>query len=217
MTENPPNTAIPASTPPKPARQKQPTGVIGPPPQPVLIVGLGNPGTQYAGNRHNIGAMVTDVLADRIGARFTHKSACDVADGRLAGVRVILAKPRSYMNVSGPPVAALARFFKIPAAAVLVIHDELDIPFAAIRVKQGGGEGGHNGLRSISASLGTRDYPRVRVGIGRPPGRMDAADYVLRDFSSIERPEVPLLRELAADAVETVAAMGITEAQNQIH
>src|SRR6185312_8186472 len=141
----------------------------------------------------------------------------DVVEGRLAGARVVLAKPRSYMNVSGPPVAALAQFFKIDPAEVIVVHDELDLPPATIRVKLGGGEGGHNGLRSISASLGTKDYLRVRFGIGRPPGRMDPADYVLKDFAAAERKELPLELERAADAVELLISDGVLAAQNQLH
>jgi PTH1 family peptidyl-tRNA hydrolase len=184
----------------------------------VLVVGLGNPGPSYAGNRHNVGAMVLDVLSDRVGGRFkSHKSGADVVEGRLAGARVVLAKPRSYMNVSGPTVAALARFFKIDPAEVIVVHDELDLPPATIRVKLGGGEGGHNGLRSISASLGTKDYLRVRFGIGRPPGRMDPADYVLKDFAAAERKELPLELERAADAVELLISDGVLAAQNQLH
>jgi peptidyl-tRNA hydrolase, PTH1 family len=184
----------------------------------VLVVGLGNPGPGYAGNRHNVGAMVLDVLADRLGGRFkAHKSGGDVVEARLAGARVVLSKPQSFMNVSGPPVAKLARFFKIDPADVIVVHDELDLPPATIRVKLGGGEGGHNGLRSISASLGTKDYLRVRFGIGRPPGRMDPADYVLKDFSAAERKELPLELERAADAVELLIFEGLLATQNQLH
>src|SRR4051794_31557724 len=157
----------------------------------TVVVGLGNPGPRYAGNRHNIGALVVDELAGRIGGgKFkAHKSGADVLEGRLAGNRVVLAKPRSFMNVSGGPVAALARFYKVAPADIVVVYDELDIPFAAVRLKLGGGENGHNGLRSITQSLSTKDYHRVRVGIGRPPGRMDPADFVLRDFSKIELKE----------------------------
>jgi PTH1 family peptidyl-tRNA hydrolase len=184
----------------------------------VLVVGLGNPGPGYAGNRHNVGAMVLDVLADRLGSRFkAHKSGADVVEGRLAGARVVLAKPRSYMNVSGPPVAALARYFKFDPADVIVVHDELDLPPATIRAKLGGGEGGHNGLRSISTSLGTKDYLRVRFGIGRPPGRMDPADYVLKDFGAAERKDLPLELERAADVVELLISQGLLATQNQLH
>ena len=148
-----------------------------------IIAGLGNPGPEYAGNRHNAGHMVVDLLAERMGSRFkAHRTRNEVADGRLAGIPVTLAKPRTYMNTSGPPVAALAAFYKVPPERVVVVHDELDIPFGAIRLKFGGGDNGHNGLRSITQSLGTNAYNRVRFGIGRPPGRMDAATFVLRDF-----------------------------------
>lgn len=187
-----------------------------------LAVGLGNPGPRYAGNRHNIGAMVLDTLADRHGATFvSHKARAAVAEARLGvlpggapGPRVILAKPATYMNVSGPPVAALAAFYGVTAETILVVHDELDIPEHSLRLKRGGGEGGHNGLRSITASLGTRDYARARVGIGRPPGRMDVADFVLSDYPAREREEVALDRELAADAVSDVVTRGLLAAQN---
>jgi PTH1 family peptidyl-tRNA hydrolase len=187
-------------------------------PEQVLVIGLGNPGPAYTGNRHNIGAMVADVLAARFTGRFkAHKAGADIAEGRLAGSRVVIAKPRSYMNLSGGPTAALARFFKIPPANVIVVHDELDLPPSVIRVKQGGGEGGHNGLRSISAALGTKDYLRVRCGVGRPPGRMDPADFVLRDFTSAERKDLPVDLEHAADAVESLISLGLMDTQNRLH
>ncbi|HWK20204.1 MAG TPA: aminoacyl-tRNA hydrolase [Microbacteriaceae bacterium] len=186
----------------------------------VLVVGLGNPGTTYAGNRHNVGQMVLDVLADR--ARLTyksHKAGAVVAEGRLrpGGPRVILAKPASYMNLSGGPVAQLARFFKVPVDRVVVVHDELDIDFDTVRIKVGGGHGGHNGIRDVSARLGTPDYVRVRVGIGRPPGRMDAADFVLKDFGTDERKSLPNLLEDAADAVEAIVDDGVLAAQNRVN
>jgi PTH1 family peptidyl-tRNA hydrolase len=183
-----------------------------------LIAGLGNPGPEYAGNRHNAGHMVADLLAEWIGSRFkAHRTRNDVADGRLAGVPVTLAKPRTYMNLSGGPVAAIAAFYKIPPERIVVIHDELDIPFGAVRLKFGGGDNGHNGLRSITQALGTNEYHRVRFGIGRPPGRMDAATYVLRDFSAAERKELPLLIDRCADAVETLLSKGLAVAQNTFH
>jgi PTH1 family peptidyl-tRNA hydrolase len=183
-----------------------------------VVVGLGNPGRTYAGNRHNVGAMIADVLADRMGAGFkSHKSGADVLDGRLNGSRVVLAKPRSYMNLSGAPVAALSRFFSVEPAHVVALHDELDLPYGTIRVKFGGGEGGHNGLRSISAALGTKDYLRVRFGIGRPPGRMDPADYVLRDFSSTERKDLAVDLEHAADAAAMLMESGLLVTQNALH
>ncbi|MBA9003544.1 aminoacyl-tRNA hydrolase [Thermomonospora cellulosilytica] len=183
-----------------------------------LVVGLGNPGPGYAGNRHNAGFMVLDVLAARTGGRFrSHRSRADVVEGRLAGRRVVLAKPRSYMNESGGPVAGLRDFFKVPAERIVVVHDELDIPFGAVRLKRGGGAGGHNGLRSIAKSLGTLEFLRVRFGIGRPPGRMDPAAFVLKDFSAAERKELDLQVELAADAVECLLAEGLQAAQNSYH
>ncbi|MFP5334077.1 MAG: aminoacyl-tRNA hydrolase [Actinomycetes bacterium] len=190
-----------------------------------LVVGLGNPGPGYAGNRHNVGHMVLDELAARGAATFrSHKSRAAVAEVRLGvrpggapGPRVVLAKPATYMNLSGGPVASLTQFFKVPATDVLVVHDELDLPFGALRLKRDGGEGGHNGLRDISKALGTREYVRVRCGIGRPPGRMDPADYVLRDFSPAERKELPFLLGDAADAVELVVTEGLERAQLTVH
>ena len=183
-----------------------------------LIAGLGNPGPEYAGNRHNAGQMVVDLLAERMGARFkAHRTRNEVADGRLAGVPVTLAKPRTYMNLSGGPVAALAAFYKIPPERIVVVHDELDIPFGAMRLKRGGGDNGHNGLRSVTQALGTNEYNRARFGIGRPPGRLDAATFVLRDFSAAERKELPLLIDRCADAVETLLSKGLAVAQNTFH
>lgn len=186
---------------------------------PALIVGLGNPGSEYERTRHNAGFMVADVLAGRVGGRFTvhKKSGADLLEARLDGRKVLLAKPRSFMNVSGRPVAALARFFSVPPTEVIVVHDELDLPFGSIRLKRGGGEGGHNGLRSISSALTTKDYVRVRFGIGRPPGRQDPADYVLKPFAAIERKELPVIVEQAADAVELLLGVGLEAAQNQLH
>jgi PTH1 family peptidyl-tRNA hydrolase len=184
----------------------------------ALIVGLGNPGPSYAGNRHNVGFMVLDELARRVGGRFTsHKAGADVLETRLAGRRVVLARPRSFMNVSGPAVAGTARYFKVPPTDVVVVHDDLDLDHGTLRLKRGGGEGGHNGLRSITACLGSKDYLRVRFGIGRPPGRMDPADYVLRDFSTEQRRELDLLVDRTADAVEQLLAQGLSATQNQLH
>jgi peptidyl-tRNA hydrolase, PTH1 family len=180
-----------------------------------LIVGLGNNAPEYAGNRHNVGFMVADALAGRIGARFrAHRSRAEVAEGRLGGSPVTVAKPRSFMNLSGGPVAALRDFYKIPPDRIVVVHDELDLPFGTLRLKQGGGDNGHNGLRSVTRSLGAGGYHRVRFGIGRPPGRMDPADFVLRDFSAAERRELPLLIDRSADAVETLLQVGLGPAQN---
>ncbi|MFB9833488.1 aminoacyl-tRNA hydrolase [Actinoallomurus acaciae] len=186
--------------------------------EPWLVVGLGNPGPGYAGNRHNVGFMVLDALGGTVGGRFkSHRARADVVEGRLAGRRVVLAKPRSYMNESGGPVKALCDFYKIPLERLVVVHDELDIPYGTLRLKRGGGDNGHNGLRSITKSLGGRDYLRVRFGIGRPPGRMDAAAFVLRDFSAAERKELDLNTDRAADAVEALLTQGLERAQNAFH
>jgi PTH1 family peptidyl-tRNA hydrolase len=190
-----------------------------------LVVGLGNPGPTYAGNRHNVGAMVVDVLGARVGGSFrSHRSRASVLEGRLGtlpggapGPRVVLAKPTTYMNESGGPVSGLAQFYKVDLDHLVVVHDELDLPASTLRLKQGGGEGGHNGLRSVSRSLGSKDYLRVRVGIGRPPGRTDPADFVLRDFSPAERRDLPVLLEEAADAVEQVVTDGLVAAQQRWH
>jgi peptidyl-tRNA hydrolase, PTH1 family len=183
-----------------------------------LIVGLGNPGPTYAGNRHNAGYMVADELAARIGARFrAGKFQAAVAEGRLAGQPVTLAKPMTFMNLSGGPVAGLSGYYRVPASHLVVIHDELDLPFGTIRLKLSGGDNGHNGLRSVTTSLGTRDYYRIRFGIGRPPGRMDPAAFVLRDFSTAERKELPFLVDRAADATEALLTDGLAAAQNAFH
>ena len=182
-----------------------------------LVVGLGNPGPSYAGNRHNAGFLVLDELAARVGGKFkAHKGRADVIEGRVSGVRTILAKPKSYMNESGGPVASLRDFYKIPVERIIVVHDELDIPFGRVRLKRGGTES-HNGPRSVSKALGSRDYLRVRVGISRPPGRQDAADYVLKDFSATERKELPFVVDRAADAVEALLAEGLEAAQNRFN
>jgi PTH1 family peptidyl-tRNA hydrolase len=188
---------------------------------PFLVVGLGNPGPGYAGNRHNVGAMVLEELAGRAGIRLAAgkgaRSRAVAGEGRLAGRRVILAQPLTYMNESGGPVRGLLDYHSVAASDLVVLHDELDIGFASVRLKLGGGEGGHNGLRSITRALGTKDYLRVRVGIGRPPGRQDPADFVLKDFSSAERKELALLLVEAADATELLLAEGLEAAQNDVH
>lgn len=187
--------------------------------EPLLVVGLGNPGPQYAKTRHNIGFMVADLLAARIGSAFkTHKrSGADVVTGRLGHRPVVLAKPRCFMNESGRQVGPLAKFYSVAPTDVIVIHDELDIDFGRVRLKVGGGEGGHNGLRSVANSLGSKDFQRVRIGIGRPPGRKDPAAFVLEPFSASERTEVPTICELAADATELLIEVGLETAQNQVH
>ena len=185
-----------------------------------LVVGLGNPGPGYAGNRHNDGQMALTPLADRASASFkNHRSNASVAEARGAveGPRLVLAKPNSFMNVSGAPVAALLRFYKIEPARLIVLHDELDLPFDALRLKFGGGHGGHNGIRDIIAATGTGDFTRVRIGIGRPPGRQSAADFVLRDFSGDERATLPNLLEDAVDATQLITSDGLTAAQLKFH
>ena len=165
--------------------------------------------------------MVLDVLAGRAGIRLSAgkgaRARALAGEGRLAGRRVVLARPLTYMNESGGPVRGLLDYHRIDVADLVVIHDELDIPFADVRLKRGGGEGGHNGLRSVTRSVGTRDYLRVRIGIGRPPGRQDPADFVLRDFSATERKELDLLLVDAADATELLLAKGLVAAQNEVH
>jgi PTH1 family peptidyl-tRNA hydrolase len=183
-----------------------------------LVVGLGNPGPQYLANRHNIGFLVLDVLAERAGASFKgHKARAEVAETRLGGrggPRVVLARPRSYMNESGGPVAGLVQYYDVPVERLVVIHDELDLPFAALRLKLGGGDNGHNGLKSLRRSLGTGEFHRVRFGVGRPPGRMDPATFVLRDFNAAERKDLDLEIDRAADAVEMLIRDGLERAQN---
>jgi PTH1 family peptidyl-tRNA hydrolase len=188
---------------------------------PWLVVGLGNPGKEYAGNRHNVGFLVADLLAARVGAKFgrSKRAHADVAEGRLGfgGPKLVLVKPLTYMNLSGAPVVQLAQFFKVPVDNVVAVHDELDVPYGQVRVKRGGGEGGHNGLRSMSKSLGSKEYARVRFGIGRPPGRQDPADFVLSDFGGAERKELEFLVDRAADVVEAVVLEGVEWAQNKYH
>ncbi len=195
-----------------------------------LVVGLGNPGPTYAGHRHNVGYLVTDELADRLDGKWrAHKSGrADVVEGRLPGARnwqspgapgprVVLARPRTYMNESGGPVKALASFYKVSPDHIVAIHDELDIAFDTMRVKLGGGDNGHNGLKSMRSSLGTGDFFRVRVGIGRPPGRQEVHDFVLSNFSSAERKVVPFVVDTAADAIETLAVEGLEKTQQRFN
>ena len=186
-----------------------------------LVVGLGNPGSDYAATRHNVGHMVVDELARRAGATLSatkqNAHAASVRIGGPGGEPAIIARPRTYMNVSGGPVAALAKYHSVPADAVIVVHDELDIPFGEVKLKRGGGSGGHNGLKDITKALGAPEYVRVRVGIGRPPGRMEPAAYVLKPFSAAERKDLPWLVDAAADAVEAVIEDGLEAAQQRFH
>jgi PTH1 family peptidyl-tRNA hydrolase len=183
-----------------------------------LVVGLGNPGPTYASTRHNAGFMVVDLLAERMGARFkAHRGRADVVEGRLAGVPVVLAKPKTFMNLSGGPVASMRDFFKVPLDRIVLVHDELDLPYATLRLKQGGGDGGHNGLKSVTKSLGGPDYLRVRLGIGRPPGQQDPAAFVLKAFSAAESKDLGYHVDRAADAVEAIVRDGLELAQNSFN
>ena len=186
----------------------------------TLVVGLGNPGDRYAGTRHNAGAMVLAELAHRAGAKLSaHKSRAAVAETRMSpgSPRLVLAQPLSYMNTSGGPVSSLLKYYDLDVDNLVVIHDEIDLPLGAVKLKRGGGEGGHNGLRDITKALGTKDYVRVRVGVGRPPGRMVTADYVLKRFSGSESKELPLLISEAADAVEMLTEKGLIDTQQYFH
>ena len=190
-------------------------------PEVWLVVGLGNPGPDYSNTRHNVGYMVTDEVARRMGSPWrAHKSVrAQVVEGRLTvpGPRVVLARSATFMNLSGGPVKALASFYKIAPAAIIAVHDELDIAFGTQRVKFGGGDNGHNGLKSMRASLGTGDFYRVRAGIGRPPGRQDTADFVLSNYSSVERKELPFQIDACADAVEGLISNGLEWTQQRFN
>ncbi len=184
-----------------------------------IVVGLGNPGDEYSATRHNIGAMLVDHLAESNGIRFSrHKSRNDVADLRLPnGAILVLTKPHSYMNTLGSNVRALADFYAVSASNIIACHDELDIDFATLRMKLGGGENGHNGLKSMTSALSTPEYYRIRLGIGRPPGRQDPADFVLRKFSSQEREEIPLFLDRAGDALISLVNEGLAAAQSRFN
>ncbi len=184
-----------------------------------LIVGLGNPGPEYRDNRHNLGFMVVDALGARAGGSSPRaKFGAELCEVTLAGTRVLLCKPMEFMNVSGQAVARVAGFWKVPVADVIVVHDELDLPFGRIKLGTGGGHGGHNGVRSMLADLGDAAFARVRVGVGRPaPGRQDPADYLLSDFSRAEAKELPALIDTAADAVEAIVKSGVTAAMNKLN
>lgn len=185
-----------------------------------LIVGLGNPGAKYESTRHNVGQMALDVLAQRAGAKFSQGRAnARVAEGRVApgAPKLILAKSNGYMNTSGGPVSGLAHYYGVPTERIIVLHDEVDIPFDTIKLKQGGGHGGHNGLRDIIKALASPEFLRVRIGVGRPPGQQDTADYVLKPFGTSERDALAVLIEDAADAAEQLTTAGLLAAQQQFH
>jgi len=190
----------------------------------TLIVGLGNPGPEYADTRHNVGQMVVDELARRHHGSMSRNKKTNAVEARISiggmgpsGVAVAVAKPLSYMNLSGGPVSSLVKYYSVQPESVVVVHDELDVPFGSIRLKKGGGSAGHNGLKDISKALATPDYVRIRVGVGRPPGRQAAADYVLKPFSTTERKELDLVIALAADAVEDLVTKGLADAQQRFH
>jgi PTH1 family peptidyl-tRNA hydrolase len=183
-----------------------------------IVAGLGNPGERYEKTRHNLGARVVELLVERMGTRLKrHKSGCLVAEGRLAGSAVVLARPTTYMNDSGRPLARLMRFYKQPPARLLVVHDELDLAFGVMRVKSGGGTAGHNGVASLVAHLHSKDFLRLRIGVGRPPGGRDPVDYVLSQFTSTERGELELVLQEAAAAVERVIEVGAERAMNELN
>ena len=185
-----------------------------------LVVGLGNPGPGYASHRHNVGQMALSQLASDIGATFkSHKANAQVAEGWVSpgGPKLVLAKPNTYMNLSGGPTVALLKFCDLPITNLIVMHDELDLDFDVVRLKQSGGHGGHNGLRDIIAATGSNDFARIRIGIGRPPGRQDAADFVLSNFSSKEREVLPHILAHAADAAAMIATDGILAAQQRFN
>lgn len=189
------------------------------------VIGLGNPGPKYEATRHNIGQHVIHELARRAGSSLSmHKQ----SNTRAASVRigigpgqpgepVVLGVSNGYMNTSGGPVSSLLKYYKVAPEDLIVVHDEFDLPFGQLKLKRGGGSGGHNGLKSITQSLGTQDYIRLRFGVGRPPGRQDPADFVLSPFSSKEDKEVDLLIALAADAVEDVLLLGLDKATMRLH
>ncbi len=180
-----------------------------------LVVGLGNPGAEYAATRHNVGFLVADLLAERAGSRFkAHRGRAAVCEARVAGVPAVVAKPLTYMNDSGGPVSSVSAFYKVPPERLVVVQDEIDLPFATLRVKLGGGDNGHNGLKSLRRSLGTGDWFRVRVGVGRGGGRTNVATHVLKGFAPNERKELPFLIDRAADAVESLLTDGLERTQN---
>jgi PTH1 family peptidyl-tRNA hydrolase len=187
-----------------------------------LVVGLGNPGPEYAATRHNVGQMVVDVLASQYRVKWsTHKSRTDVAAFKIGvGVdaeSVIIAKSKSYMNESGGPIKALAAFYKVDPSHIIVLHDELDIPFAAIRSKLGGGDNGHNGLKSLTSAFSTAEYFRIRLGIGRPIGQQDPADFVLKPFSSAEKKGLEEFLTRASETVESLITKGLEKTQQDFN
>jgi PTH1 family peptidyl-tRNA hydrolase len=186
------------------------------PSTPYLIVGLGNPGREYRESRHNIGFLLLSHLAERLGVSFSRlQSKALVTDGRYQDHKIILAKPQTFMNLSGQAVGPLVNFYKIPLENLLVVYDEVDLPFGTLRLRPSGGSGGHNGMKSLITRLGTEGFPRLRLGVSRPPGRMEAAAYVLQDFSAEEAALLPEILDLAGDAALTFITQGIEAAMNR--
>lgn len=185
---------------------------------PFLIAGLGNPGREYRNNRHNAGFMLTDRLAARLGIAFSRlESKALVAKGDYQGHRIILVKPQTYMNLSGQPISGLLRFYKVPLENLLVVYDDVDLPFGTIRIRPSGGSGGQKGMKSILSHLGSEDFPRLRIGLSRPPGRMEAASYVLDDFSKSEVEQLPEILDRGVAAILTFITNGLQAAMNQFN
>jgi PTH1 family peptidyl-tRNA hydrolase len=186
--------------------------------EPYLIVGLGNPGREYRTTRHNVGFMAVDALAKTFDTALTRmQSNALIGQIAVGGRKVVLAKPQTYMNLSGQAVASLVRFYKVPLDHLLVVHDELDLPYGTIRLRPGGGSAGARGMGSIIDRLGTHEFPRLRIGIGRPAGRMDPADYVLQEFSRVEQEMLPPVLDRAGAAARTFLEQGIQQAMNQFN
>jgi len=185
---------------------------------PFLIVGLGNPGREYRNSRHNVGFMLVDRLAERLGVTFARlESRALVTKADWEEARLILAKPQTYMNLSGQAVVSLLRFYKVPYDQMLVAFDDIDLPFGTLRLRPGGGSSGQKGMQSIMERLGTQEYPRLRIGVDRPPGRMDAADYVLQGFTKEEASFLPAILDRGVQAVEVFVRRGLVEAMNQFN
>ena len=184
-----------------------------------LVVGLGNPGDRYDGTRHNVGADAVRALAEREHGTWSRnkRARCSIAEVRLPAGRIVLAVPEAYMNRSGDPTQAAAAWYKVPVERIVVFHDDLDLEPGRLRLKRGGGHAGHNGLKDIDRALGSQDYHRVRIGIGRPPGRMPAKDHVLRRFAPAERETVDVVLAEVADAIEVLVTDGLEPAQNRYH
>ncbi len=186
--------------------------------KPYLIIGLGNPGREYQNNRHNVGFMVVGEIAKKLGVEFSRvQSNALVTKGEYRGSRIILAKPRTFMNNSGQAAGALARFYKVPQAQILIVYDEVDLDYEVIRLRPEGGSAGHNGMKSIFKTFGTEEFPRLRVGVGRPPGKMPTPAYVLQDFSKQQKETLPFLLDKASDASLKFVSDGITSAMNEFN